>query len=73
MTNKASPPSIRKTAFDCPHCGAFTTQYWFKIFANEMEEDSPLPFYPVEDFKERIQQDSEGSEKAHSHPAVTRR
>jgi hypothetical protein len=30
MTRKSIPPSIKETAFDCPHCGAFTTQTWYQ-------------------------------------------
>lgn len=57
MTKKTSPPSIKKTAFDCPHCGAFTTQYWFSISARQLADDKPAPFVPDKDWKEFIQQD----------------
>jgi hypothetical protein len=43
MAKKTSSPSIKKAAFDCPHCGAFTTQYWFSIYAKELEDSRPLP------------------------------
>ncbi len=46
MAKKPSPPSIKKTAFDCPHCGAYTTQYWFSIYAEKLEDDKPLPYIP---------------------------
>ena len=26
---KFVPPSVRETAFNCPHCGALTTQFWY--------------------------------------------
>jgi hypothetical protein len=36
-------PSISETAFCCPHCSAFTTQYWHKLRANQLSEDHPAP------------------------------
>lgn len=29
MSYKQNSPSINENAFDCPHCKAFTTQYWY--------------------------------------------
>ena len=57
MTKKASPPSIKETAFDCPHCGALTTQYWFSIYAKDHEEDYPLPNVPNAAYRLHIQED----------------
>lgn len=34
------PPLITETAFECPHCGAYTTQYWFDVYANRCEKNS---------------------------------
>ncbi len=59
MVKKIHPPSIKETAFDCPHCGAFTTQYWFNIYAEKREDDSPLPNVPNAAFKLGIQEDKE--------------
>jgi hypothetical protein len=42
-----SEPSIRETAFCCPHCSAFTSQYWFGLGANSLTGDSPIPFIPT--------------------------
>lgn len=55
MTKKTSPPSIKETAFECPHCGAFTTQYWFHIYAKQLKDDGPSPFVPDKEWKEAIQ------------------
>jgi len=57
MVKKSVLPSIKATAFECPHCGAFTTQYWHKLHANKMEDDSPRPFMPDEEFKKSIERD----------------
>ncbi len=46
MAKKTTPPSIKETAFDCPHCGAFTTQYWFVMYARELDDERPLPLIP---------------------------
>jgi len=59
MAKKIHPPSIKETAFDCPHCGAFTTQYWFNIYADELGDDNPLPHIPNGTFKGQIQEDKE--------------
>jgi len=62
MTKKTSPPSINKTAFDCPHCGAFTTQYWFSMNARELKEDH-FPFIPSKEWAASIQKDPEKSKE----------
>jgi hypothetical protein len=34
---KNVPPSQDVIAFDCPHCGAYTTHTWYKVFAERLE------------------------------------
>lgn len=40
-------PSTDKTAFACPFCGAYTTQYWYSLYAKKGEDNS-LPVVPKE-------------------------
>ncbi|MBN2316467.1 MAG: DUF4145 domain-containing protein [Sedimentisphaerales bacterium] len=47
-------PSIKETAFDCPHCDAYTTQYWHNCYVKFLQEDSKTPFVPPKDFEERV-------------------
>jgi len=54
MTTKNTPPSTSETAFDCPHCGAFTTQYWFKLHADHIDKERRLPTIPDAMMKEGI-------------------
>ena len=35
-------PSITESAFNCPHCDALTTQFWYSIHANRLK-DGVLP------------------------------
>jgi hypothetical protein len=36
-------PSTRETAFNCPHCGAFSAQTWWKLSAQQLNAKDPLP------------------------------
>jgi len=58
MIKKINPPSIAKTAFDCPHCGAYTTQYWFNVYANSREKNS-IPDIPSKESRQQILEDRE--------------
>lgn len=46
MPKKSVPPSIREVAFDCPHCGAYTTQTWFDLHATPRSGESRTPSVP---------------------------
>ena len=37
-------PSVRETAFNCPHCGALTTQQWYHFRAQPLGGESRVPF-----------------------------
>ena len=41
---KYVPPSVKETAFNCPHCGALTTQQWYVLAADEVGRELRLPF-----------------------------
>ncbi len=47
---KIVAPSIKETAFNCPHCGAFTTQQWYSIFLDRKSGERRLPLIPDYDF-----------------------
>lgn len=57
MTRKSVPPSINETAFDCPHCGAYTTQTWFTSFATLIDGETRTPFIGDEDSLKSISSD----------------
>lgn len=55
-----SPPiqaSIRETAFVCPHCSAFTTQFWYVVYADQLSGEKPVPHLAGEEHKQLIQKD----------------
>lgn len=58
MTKKSNPPSIKETAFDCPHCGAYTTQFWYDIYANCRDKNS-VPHIPTKESLSHILEDRE--------------
>lgn len=39
-------PSVKETAFSCPHCGAYTTQYWHNGYVKYIREDPKVPIIP---------------------------
>lgn len=53
MPREPSPPSITEAAFDCPHCGAYTSQYWFEVYANARDKNA-TPHIPDADTRKRI-------------------
>lgn len=46
MSTPESTPSTNSTAFACPHCGAYTSQRWFHLYARQNDEDSRTPSIP---------------------------
>jgi hypothetical protein len=58
MKKKYIPASIRETAFNCPHCGALTSQYWFDTYACRLG-DGEKPFIPNDEVLEKFRQEQE--------------
>lgn len=54
MTKEPHPPSIKDQAFDCPHCGAYTTQYWFITFCQKTDKNNTPQIISQEDFEDII-------------------
>ncbi|HBP89193.1 MAG TPA: hypothetical protein DD706_16015 [Nitrospiraceae bacterium] len=52
---KDPSPSIEKIAFSCPHCGAYTHQFWFYLYPKRTENDSP-PEIRIPDYKNVIKE-----------------
>jgi len=63
---KLTPPSISETAFNCPHCSALTTQYWYEVFPKQITSEKKVPFVFNEKHREGIARSSkfEGEDKA---------
>nr|VFJ66615.1 MAG: protein of unknown function (DUF4145) [Candidatus Kentron sp. FM]VFJ68354.1 MAG: protein of unknown function (DUF4145) [Candidatus Kentron sp. FM]VFK16384.1 MAG: protein of unknown function (DUF4145) [Candidatus Kentron sp. FM] len=53
--NTDTVPAINKTAFSCPHCGAYTTQSWSRVFSDPYPEDYRTPFITESSGKEEIE------------------
>jgi hypothetical protein len=48
LAMKFIPPSVDLTAFNCPHCGVLTTQYWHSLRANRLNDtDTPTVVTPA--------------------------
>lgn len=56
---KVVPPSIQETAFSCPHCGAYASQAWAKLFADFLTGEDKTPFIPDEKELDRMRSTSE--------------
>ena len=57
--NTDTVPEIHKTAFSCPHCRAFTTQHWSKLYSYSYSEEQRTPPIPDQRLKDRYQDDPE--------------
>jgi len=53
---KLKVASLRSNSFECPHCGAFTHQYWHTMYADRLN-DYELPFLPNVDYIEKLRKD----------------
>ncbi len=69
MGKKERPPVISETAFDCPHCGAYTTQYWYGTYAKGLEKKNQTPFIPKESDKKQWIENKEVSQN-HKEPII---
>lgn len=47
-------PSLQESAFSCPHCEAYTTQYWHKGAVKFIQNERKIPFIPPDDYEERV-------------------
>lgn len=63
---KIETPTISKTAFNCPHCSALTTQNWFKVFAGRFDGKQRTPFLPSEEVIEKVSTTSDISDTVKS-------
>lgn len=57
MSIKSKSPSIRDTAFNCPHCNALTSQHWFNTWAQYIRKDKDskgTPFLMDAEFIEKV-------------------
>jgi hypothetical protein len=62
--SEENTPLISKTAFSCPHCGAYTTQYWFQLSADSYSEDHRTPTIPNESMAEGFKTSKDIPEEA---------
>lgn len=52
--SKFVDPSIKESAFNCPHCGALAAQRWFKAYADPISAEAKIPQIPTPDIFDRI-------------------
>lgn len=52
--SKRVEPSIKESAFSCPHCGALAAQIWYTTRADTLAQGSKTPFIPPPDVLDRI-------------------
>jgi hypothetical protein len=57
MREKTHPLSIKETAFNCPHSGAYTTRCWFVLYARKLECKSVLPIVSNKEWIRLIEED----------------
>ena len=41
LQTKYVPPAVTETAFNCPHCGAFAQQSWYKALSDRLNAGTP--------------------------------
>lgn len=54
MSNENTTPLVTKTAFSCPHCGAYTTQHWYQLVVDSYSEEHRTPTIPTPEMIEEF-------------------
>lgn len=58
MTPTDYPAAITETAFDCPHCGAYTTQTWFQLYSKRIDQKARIPYFPDDEWFTLVKNDT---------------
>lgn len=53
MTYGQNPPAIDKLSFECPHCGAYTSQTWWHVGADKLGTNK-VPRFPSEQSRKNV-------------------
>lgn len=59
MTKSSRRPSTSETAFECPHCGAYTSQHWYRLAASPVDRERRTPMIPSADAKDEFERDEQ--------------
>jgi len=57
--SKFVEPSIKESAFNCPHCGALAAQRWFRTYAAPLSAEAKIPHIPTPDIFDRMAAEKE--------------
>ena len=52
--SKRVEPSIKESAFSCPHCGAFSAHRWYAAFGDGISGEQKVPFIAPPDVLDRL-------------------
>ncbi|KWF60029.1 DUF4145 domain-containing protein [Burkholderia pseudomultivorans] len=62
--SKTVAPAASETAFNCPHCGALTSQTWHQLHSVRLSEPSRVPYFPSPDDQAEMLADEELDEES---------
>ena len=59
LQSQVPAPSIERTSFACPHCGAHATQHWFNTFVARISGERSTPSIPSMASVEQIEEEAD--------------
>ena len=59
-------PSVRETAFNCPHCDALAQQHWYFLVSQKVSDSNPLPLIIDSENRQKFTFDDVEDEKKRS-------